>query len=352
MTSTKYIGMDVHKESISPVARPIGSYVDASKIGVYGPSIQAHLCFGGRSMSHYYLRSVRNRLLAVKNLLFTPLPGASPSSIHIQAVEETIGQLENQIVEVEDLERAALALHRKSGYKIKSCDGKSEIQVSVMSTCAPWLRLAPLQCQTPSMISTEEMQYYRYIGAFYEGIGCAVELGPWLGSSTQHIVQSLIGNPNFRGKQLHVVDDFIWRADWMNGYVSDDEKLPNYASFRHLFDKYTSEVRHLLCVQQAKLANYDGNESVDQFRWGDDAIEFLYIDCGRTIAVNNAWYSYLRPRFIPGRTLLMMQDWRVHRERPRKWFNQTLLFTESKGSELELLHEVREGWLATFLFTG
>jgi hypothetical protein len=70
------------------------------------------------------------------------------------------------------------------------------------------------------------------------------------------------------------------------------------------------------------------------------------------MAVNNSWYKYLRHSFITGRTLLMMQDWRLHRERPRKWFNQTLLFTQSKGSELELLHEVREGGLATFVFTG
>jgi hypothetical protein len=202
------------------------------------------------------------------------------------------------------------------------------------------------------MISTEEAQYFNYIGAFYEGIGEAVELGPWLGASTQHIARSLAGNPNFTGKRLHVVDDFIWRADWMNAYVSDDEKLPNHASFRHLFDKYTSEIQHLISVQPAKLTDYDGNEHVDQFSWGDDAIEFLYVDCGRTMAANDAWYKYLRHTFIPGRTLLMMQDWRTHRERPRKWFNQTLLFTESKGSELELLHEVRHGGLATFLFNG
>lgn len=303
-------------------------------------------------MFHYLSGPVRNRLGALKSLLFAPLPGAAPSTIDIPAVKETIDRLEAQLVKIEDLERAAIASHRKSDHNIKSFDGKSELQVSVMSSFAPWLRLTPMQCQTPGMISTEEAQYYSYIGAFYAGIGCAVELGPWLGSSTQYIVRSLAGNPNFTGKRLYVVDDFIWRADWMNDYVSDDEKLPHHASFRHLFDKYTSEVRHLLSVQQAKLSYYDGNEYVDQFSWGEDAIEFLYVDCGRTMTVNDAWYQHLRHTFIPGRTLLMMQDWRLHRQRPRKWFNQTLLFTQSKGSELELLHEVRNGGLATFVFTG
>jgi hypothetical protein len=303
-------------------------------------------------MSLYLSRVVRNRLLALRSLLFAPRPEASPSSIDIPALRKTIDHLENQLVTAQDLERAAIAFHRKSNHNIRSFDRQSELQVSVMSSTAPWLRLKPAQCHTPAMISTEEAKYYTYIGAFYEGIGCAVELGPWLGASTQHIVRSLAGNPNFSGKLLYVVDDFIWREDWMNGYVADDEKLPNHSSFRHLFDKYTSEVQHLLSVQQAKITNYYGNEKVDQFRWGGDAIEFLYVDCGRTIAANDAWYEYLRPTFIPGRTLVMMQDWRLHRERPRKWFNQTLLFTQSKGSELELLHEVQDGGLATFIFTG
>jgi hypothetical protein len=66
--------------------------------------------------------------------------------------------------------------------------------------------------------------------------------------------------------------------------------------------------------------------------------------------VNVAWYKCLRPAFIRGRTLIMMQDWRVHREVPHKWFNQTLLFTEERQNELKLVHEISLGSLATFLF--
>jgi hypothetical protein len=303
-------------------------------------------------MVHHQLRSIRNRLLELKSLLFTPLPEASPAAADSRAIQETIDRLEAQLVNTHDRQRAAAACHRKSPHYIKSFDGKSELQLCVMSPCAPWHSINPVQCHTPAMISTEEAKYYNYIGAFYEGIGEAVELGPWLGASTQHIARSLAGNPHFTGKQLHVVDDFVWRADWMNDYVPDDEKLPNHASFRPSFEKHTSGIQHLISVRQGKLTDYDGNSHVDQFSWGGDAIEFLYADCGRTMAANDAWYKYLRPCFVPGHTLLMMQDWRTHRERPRKWFNQTLLFTESKGSELELIHEVCDGGLATFLFNG
>ena len=202
------------------------------------------------------------------------------------------------------------------------------------------------------MISHEEAQYYDFIGAFYEGIGRALELGSWLGGSTQYIVRGLTTNPRFSGQRLHVVDDFIWRASWMNSYVADDEKLPNNASFRQFFEKYTKHIQDLLIVQEAKLMDYDGNESLPQFTWCRDPIEFLYVDCGRSWDVNQAWFRCLRPHFIRGRTLIMMQDWGLYRERPRKWYNQTLEFTESRGSEIELIHQVTDGNLATFLYMG
>ena len=48
----------------------------------------------------------------------------------------------------------------------------------------------------------------------------------------------------------------------------------------------------------------------------------------------------------------MMQDWRLHREVPVQWYNQTKQFTDSKGNQIELIHELTNGGLATFLFRG
>jgi len=44
------------------------------------------------------------------------------------------------------------------------------------------------------------------------GRGQVVELGPWRGAWTHHIVLSLAKNPRFTGEQLNVFDDFTWRA--------------------------------------------------------------------------------------------------------------------------------------------
>lgn len=78
----------------------------------------------------------------------------------------------------------------------------------------------------------------------------------------------------------------------------------------------------------------------------------MFIDCGRTYEANQAWYAAFSSSFIPGGTLLVMQDWRLHRELPFKWYNQTLNFTEAKGEALLLIHELRDGGVGTFLFRG
>jgi hypothetical protein len=289
----------------------------------------------------------------LRKLLPTPYDDAIAASlIDEDAIEKIIREFTVITVQAQDIQRRIAAQHSQVSSEILNFDDTARLTVSVMSPCAPWLKVPPEKCQTPAMITHEEAQYFTYIGRFYEGIGRAVELGPWLGASTHHIVLGLANNPKFAGERLHVFDDFVWRKSWMDPYVRDEEKLPDHACFRHLFDKYTTRVQHLLDVRRAKIADYDGNENLPLFSWNEGPIEFLFVDCGRTIEANEAWYKPLRHAFIPGRTLIMMQDWRVHREVPRKWFNQTRFFTEAKGNSLELLHEVSEGCLAAFLFTG
>jgi hypothetical protein len=101
----------------------------------------------------------------------------------------------------------------------------------VMEDRAPWMDLRVESIAMPGMISEEEAQYYEYIGTIYEGRGEVIELGPWLGKSTRHIIRGLEKNPKFSTKQLHVFDDFVWRTSWMNLHTPEHERLPNHATF-------------------------------------------------------------------------------------------------------------------------
>jgi hypothetical protein len=230
-------------------------------------------------------------------------------------------------------------------------DGQS-LQAHVMESNPPWNGERVADNLIPGMITPEECRYYRYIGRFYSGIGEAVELGPWLGRSTAHIVAGLRRSPAFHDRKLHVFDDFVWRPDWMDPHTPPEQRLSRHADFQPLFEHYAEPVRDSIIVAKRRFTCFDGNEDVPPLEWRDRRVEMLYVDCGRTLAANEAWYQIFQPHFVPNRTLIMMQDWRLHRERPRKWCNQTHLFTASKDNHLQLVHELKDGGIATFLYRG
>jgi hypothetical protein len=267
-----------------------------------------------------------------------------------KAAETALNVMHRLTVKAQDIQRCILSQHRILP-DIPSFDRSKRLTVSIMAHDPPWRRTPIEFINTPAMITTEEARYFTYIGSLYQGVGCAVELGPWLGASTQHIIAGLSKNPGFTGKRLYVFDDFVWRKDWMDQYVSASDRLPHHACFRHLFDRHTANIAHVLATKRVKISNYDGNESLPVLVWTGEPIELLYVDCGRTMEVNQAWWNCLHSAFIPNQTLIIMQDWRTHRAVPRKWFNQTLEFTDSKADQLLLLHEVSDGAIATFLFT-
>lgn len=216
------------------------------------------------------------------------------------------------------------------------------LRTYLMEDDAPWKAHHLDAIDMPGMISDEEAQYYEWIGQTYLGRGEVIELGPWLGKSTRHIIRGLRSNPKFSDKQLHVYDDFVWRTSWMNQYVDQADRLPNHADFRALFDRFIGDARPFLNVVRAKISDHDGNESLPPIKWPGSPIEIMYVDCGRTMKVNQDWFDTFSPSFMPGITLVVMQDWRLHRERPRKAYNETLWFTQAHP-ELELIHEVKHG---------
>jgi hypothetical protein len=282
----------------------------------------------------------------INTLLGDAISSASKNDVPLLA--DLIASQEKNQLALEDKVRQ-LKFSRKV---ISSSTGRPSFQTWIMEDDAPWKGCVPRLMDMPGMISDEEIQYYDYIGSLYEGRGEVVELGPWLGRSTRHIIQGLSENRNFIGKKLHVFDDFVWRPDWMDPYVSDSERLSKHADFRFLFDRYVREVSADLDVTRGKITDYDGNEFLPKIKWDQHCpVEMMYIDCGRTMQVNQGWFEIFSPSFVKDVTLLIMQDWRLHRERPRRSYNQTNYFTDAHP-ELELVHEVQTGGLAAFLYKG
>lgn len=235
---------------------------------------------------------------------------------------------------------------------IKNFDNSKEMEICVLKDKTPWSNIQVEKLDIPGMINDEERQYYKYIGQFYSGKGKIIELGPWLGNSTHFILKGLEVNPFFENQKLHVFDDFVWRSEWMNDKVKPEDILEHHQDFLFLFEKYTSDISEKIIVKKRRLNIYSGNESIEPLEWDGQPIEMMYVDCGRTIEVNDTWFKLFSKSFIPGVTMLVLEDWKTHLEVPVKWYNQIKLFVESKGPRLQLLHELKKGAIATFLFKG
>jgi hypothetical protein len=225
---------------------------------------------------------------------------------------------------------------------------------SIMESNAPWDGIEVPRCDIPGMLTESEKKYYCYIAAFYSGWGEIVELGPWLGLSTFYVASSLLANSHFNNRKLYVFDDFTWRASWMNKWlVGTDILAPgNHASFQQIFESQLGDLMKDIIVQRRKICDYDGNEDLPTLEWHGGPIEVLVVDCGRSLAVNEAWWTIFSSSFVPNKTLIIMQDWQNHKRVPELFWENTKIFTDSKGQQLDLIHEVKNAGIATFLFRG
>ena len=267
---------------------------------------------------------------------------------------ETLDRIEGELLRtlhaVEAKRRGLLA---RSGFlpKILNARGDGRLGVAIREARPPWSGQDVGTCDVPGMLKPEEAGYYLYLGQFYSGAGEFVELGPWLGRSTHFIVRGLADNPNFRSRKLHVYDDFVWRH-WMDPRAPEADRRERHADFRDVFDRYARPIADEIIVEKRRIVTFDGNDDVEQLAWSGKPVEIIVADCGRTFEVNEAWWQIFSPSFIPGRTLIALQDWGTHREVPVKWYNQIKTWVDSKGAELQLVHELRHGGIATFLYRG
>lgn len=235
---------------------------------------------------------------------------------------------------------------------IKSFDGVRNFAPCVRQSTTPWSAMKLPECKTPGMLSEEESRYLLYVGQFYSGAGEVVELGPWLGKSTFHIIEGLRDNPNFTGRKLHVFDDFVWRPDWMDHKVAESQRLPRHADFQFMFENYNKAIADRILPLKRMITPYDGNEALERVSWDGRPVEMMIVDCGRTIEANEAWWRIFVHSFIPHKTILVLQDWETHRQVPVKFYNQLKFWIDSKGEQLRLVHELTHGAIGTFVYCG
>ncbi len=246
----------------------------------------------------------------------------------------------------EELGRRRDAEHRQLP-DIRDFAGTQHLRAAVMRRRQPWGRRDVVPSTVPGMLTAEERRYYEWIAGFYSGVGAAVEIGPWLGHSTHHIVRGLLANPRFAGR-LHVIDDFVWQS-YMDAYLPAPSALREGDSFLPSFRRHTASIARHLEVSARQVMPKAGNEQLERLSWSAGPIEMCWIDCGKTFEVNEAWFRALSPSFVADRTLVIMQDWQAHKDAADAATWGIRAFTDAQP-RLQLVHELLAGGTATFLY--
>jgi hypothetical protein len=150
----------------------------------------------------------------------------------------------------------------------------------------------------PTMLTEEELLLLRWMARnYYAGDGLLLDCGCFLGGSTVSLAEGLKQSAA-SNKKLHSFDLFV--AGPFEGTAWAKGGLETGKSFRTLFDKNVAKYAENIEVHEGDIT---------QSSFPDDLIEILFIDCAKTPQVNDFFVSKLFPRLIPGRSVIIQQDY-------------------------------------------
>ena len=176
----------------------------------------------------------------------------------------------------------------------------------------PWrgTLLPPEVSACVSMLQPDERQLlYWLTSEYFSGAGAIVDAGCFAGGST---VALAAGLATARGREIwgerariHSYDMFL-TDDFMSAHYFDANGLHTEgARFRNIYDQNTARWRVMLDV-------HDGD--ITTFRWNGAPVEILFIDICKAWHVNDHVTREFFPHLIPGRSLVVQQDFFHHME--------------------------------------
>lgn len=164
----------------------------------------------------------------------------------------------------------------------------------------------PTACtKVPTMLIPEELRLLNYLAQdVYSGAGAIVDAGSFLGGSTVALAEGLRRNRHWTAtsdKPIHSYDRFEIE-DWTRGLYFP-ENAPAGASFRDEFDRNIAPYADLIEVHAGDVLDH---------QWNGGPIELLFIDVAKhwTVCDWVTWQFF--PHLIPGRSLVVQQDYLYH----------------------------------------
>ncbi len=153
------------------------------------------------------------------------------------------------------------------------------------------------------MLGLEERKLlYHLVRSLYAGKGEVVELGAFCGASTCCLAAGLRDNPRAVGRCVHSYDSFIANETYMVDFIRTQfgETFERGQSFAGLFHRATAQFSDLIEVHAGDL--------LAQSWPSQAAIEILFVDVAKTLALSGKVLTEFFPRLIPRQSIVIHQD--------------------------------------------
>lgn len=176
---------------------------------------------------------------------------------------------------------------------------------------APWkaVELPPEVLRVITMLSEEEGQLLYWLARDYaEGTGAVCDLGCFAGGSTARLAAGLVANPRTGGKPLevHAYDHFSIQEAQKARYLYPAGIAPFEGT------DMLAAVRTLLAPWAEGLQLHAGD--LRQSALPEGPIEILFIDAAKTPETTDVIAHRFMPALIPGRSLVIHQDYQHWRQ--------------------------------------
>lgn len=199
----------------------------------------------------------------------------------------------------------------KSDYLI---DVDSEHQQTVLHSEFEYLSIGhDLPTPTvPAMITDHERNALYQLGKRYTGVGEVVDAGCFLGASTVALAAGIrdsdYGRSGNDQKIIHSYDIGVLPAR----KNPNAAKTKRYGNFVYTFgDSFVAELEKNIREYSELVQLHIGDILSEQ--WRGDPIEICFLDLCKTVSVDQHAAHMFFSNFIPGKTILIQQDYFFHR---------------------------------------
>lgn len=187
-----------------------------------------------------------------------------------------------------------------------------ELQPVVQQTSWREEALSDFTLQTPSMLNPDTLRYYKWVARQITGVGEAVELGCWLGSSSNALAEGMVDNTACYKKTLHVYDSFRWER-WMEAFVHPlfpkAHDLWPGKCYIDLFRSYTAAYADQISPSVTYV--YSGAEFTDRLpsiQWHGLPIELFVYDMGPHYEQISVAWEIFQPSFVSDKTIVIFNE--------------------------------------------